>query len=141
MAELLRVARRAVVLVEPIYELASEAARERMRGHGYVRGLKQVAEKLGAQILDYRLLPYTANPLNPSGVVVIRKATGENPVMDKATAPLWQCPHTGTDLDDCGDAFFSPSTGLAYPVLRGIPLLRVEHAVVASHFSGINQNA
>lgn len=139
-AELLRVARKAVVLVEPIYELAPDAARERMRRHGYVRGLKQVAEKLGRQVLDCRLLPYTANPLNPSGVVVIQKMAGETSLQDNAAAPLWRCPHTGTGLADCGDAFFSSETGLAYPVLRGIPLLRVEHAVVASLFSGSKQH-
>lgn len=38
--ELLRVARHAVVLIEPIYELASPEAQERMRYHGYIRGLK-----------------------------------------------------------------------------------------------------
>lgn len=41
--ELMRVARRAVVLVEPIYELANSEAQARMHTHGYVRGLKETA--------------------------------------------------------------------------------------------------
>lgn len=48
--ELMRVARRAVVLIEPIYELANADAQSHMRSHGYVRGLKETAERLGAKV-------------------------------------------------------------------------------------------
>jgi hypothetical protein len=72
--ELTRVARRAVVLVEPIYELANPDAQARMRHHGYVRGLKETAERLGAKVNDYRLLDYRSNPLNPSGLILIEKS-------------------------------------------------------------------
>ncbi len=132
MAELLRVARKTVVLVEPAYELAPEAARERMRQHGYVRNLKQVAEKLGGEILDYRLLPIVGNPMNPSGVLVIQKKAGADGSIPTEDVFGWQCPHTCTKMVDQGDLFFSSESGLAYPVLRKIPLLRPEHAVVAS---------
>ena len=71
--ELMRVARRAVVLVEPVYELAGAEAQARMMKHGYVRGLKETAERLGATVRDYRLLDYCGNPLNPSGLVFIEK--------------------------------------------------------------------
>ena len=54
--ECLRVARKAVVLVEPIYELASTEAQARMRHHGYVRRLREAAEALDCEIEDYRLL-------------------------------------------------------------------------------------
>jgi uncharacterized protein YbaR (Trm112 family) len=46
---------------------------------------------------------------------------------------LWRCPLTGTALEDLGDTYYSAAAGIAYPVLRGIPLLRPEHAVMASH--------
>ena len=71
MRELMRVARRAVILFEPIYELADAEAQARMRSHGYVQGLKEAAERLGANVSGYRLLTYTANELNPSGLVLI----------------------------------------------------------------------
>lgn len=47
-SECLRIARKAVVLVEPIYELAPEAAQLRMASHGYVRNLKETAVGLWA---------------------------------------------------------------------------------------------
>lgn len=133
--ELLRVARRAVVLFEPLYELASSEAMERMRSHGYVRNLKATAERLGGRITDYRLLPHHANPLNPSGVLVIEKETDDSAEPAGSEKPggiAWRCPFSHAPMRDQGDIFFSAKSGLAYPCMRRIPLLRPEHAVVAS---------
>lgn len=127
--ELLRVARRAVVLVEPIYELAGAEARARMERHGYVRNLKGVAESLGCIVTQHRLLDFCVNPLNPSGLVCIEKAASGDPA-----SPVWRCPLTHAPLVDSGAAFASPDTGLVYPVLDGIPLLCRDHAVLASAY-------
>lgn len=127
--ELLRVARRAVVLVEPIYELAAPEAQERMAHHGYVRNLKQTAEELGYLVSDYRLLDFYVNPLNPSGVVCIEKQQ-----VNEVTQPLWRCPLTHSTLLRTSKAFMSPDTGLVYPVLDGIPMLCRDHAVLASAY-------
>ncbi len=125
--ELLRVTRRTLVLVEPSYERADEAAQARMREHGYVRALRTVLEKLGARVTRDELLPFSVNPRNPSGLLVVEK----HPVSPRR-ASGFQCPLTGAALADGGEVHFAESMGLAYPVLQGIPLLRPEHAVVAS---------
>lgn len=129
MQELLRVARRAVVLVEPIYELADPEARERMAHHGYVRNLKATVEALGCTVADHRLLDFCENPMNPSGVVSIVKAD-----VGEQTPPAWCCPLTHAPLMCSESAFSSPNTGLVYPVLDGIPLLCRDHAVLASAY-------
>lgn len=127
--ECLRVSRHAVVIIEPIYELASDPARRRMDKHRYVKGLKKAAEDLEAEVLDYRLLEYCANPLNPSGVLLL----GKRQKKDESTESIqWICPLTGAPLTDHGDLWFSGEVGIAYPVLRGIPMLRPEHAIFAS---------
>lgn len=132
-AECLRVARQAVVFVEPLYELATAEAQSRMRHHGYVRGLHETAERLGAEVIDYRLLEHTGNPLNPSGVLAVRKVSS---VCDKLVTPsvdeIWQCPLTAAKLEKTPEGFSAPDVGIAYPLLSGVPLLRAEHAVVAS---------
>ena len=74
LSELLRVTKKFLVLLEPGYEFASEAARRRMEEHGYCRGLKEVALSLGCNILEHELFPYTPNPLNPTALTVIKKA-------------------------------------------------------------------
>jgi SAM-dependent methyltransferase len=132
MQECLRVARKAVVLVEPIYELASADAQARMRHHGYVENLRETAEQLGAGVLDYRLLDYSPNPLNPSGVLCLGKAGQAERGAPGEKDPAWQCPTTGASLVAGDEFFFAPEVGLAYPVLRGVPMLRSEHAIVAS---------
>lgn len=138
-AELLRVARKAVILVEPIYELASESAQHRMTEHGYVRTLKATAERLGVTVVKYGLLPLCSNPLNPSGVVLMVKP---DPCVRKYShiSECWQCPITGVSLCDQGDLFFAEQAGIAYPVMRGVPLLRMEHGVVASKLSDTYQS-
>ncbi len=129
--ELIRVARRAVVLVEPVYELAGAEAQARMREYGYVRDLKKTAEKLGATVKDYRLLDYCSNALNPSGLLILEKPIT---TLSKSTNIQWRCPLTHSLLVAHSMGYFSPDTGIVYPVLAGIPLLRSSHAVLASSF-------
>jgi len=122
LAECLRIARHAVVLVEPLYELANPEAQQRMRNHGYVQGLKQAAEQLGAEVLDYRLLEINSNPLNSSGVLILCKRRKQN------IGPFfWQCPLTGSQLKPSDDIYYASEVGITYPILRSIPVLRPEH--------------
>jgi ubiquinone/menaquinone biosynthesis C-methylase UbiE len=130
--ECLRVARKAVVLVEPLYELASPEAQARMRHHGYVRGLREKAEQLGAKVVDHRLLEYASNPLNPTGVLSLQKSSLLSGGTIERNFSLWRCPTTGLSLEPDIDCFYAPDVGIAYPVLRGIPMLRAEHRILAS---------
>jgi len=129
-SELLRVSRKWVVLIEPMYELASSEARKRMDTHGYVKNLKGAAEKCGAKVIQHNLLKYTKNPLNPSGLLLLEKQEDKRIIKKQDTC--WKCPITGSPLSDYGDVFISEGTGIVYPVLRGIPMLRSEHAIIAS---------
>jgi ubiquinone/menaquinone biosynthesis C-methylase UbiE len=134
--ELLRVARKAVLLVEPLYELAPENAQKRMTEHGYVRNLKSTAERLGASVVEYGLLDIFSNPLNPSGVVLMVKSVTTSRRYSTNVRADWQCPLTGVPLIDQGDVFHAEQVGVVYPVMRGVPLLRAEHGVVASKLFG-----
>ena len=137
--ELLRVARKAVVLVEPCYELAPKEARQRMRKHGYVRGLKEAAESLGANVADYRLLDVCDRTLlNPSGVITLVKSGLSNGRNTERT-DIWKCPLTGSPLIEKEDYFYADTAGIAYPVLMGVPLLRPQHAIIASKINQENK--
>lgn len=130
--ECLRVARRAVVLIEPIYELANKNAQIRMEKHGYIRNLFNVATRLGVDVLDYRLLDYSPNPNNPSGVLVLIKNNNSRSSDD---GDIWMCPLTTSRLTNYNDYYYAADVGVAYPVLRGVPMLRSEHAIIASGLS------
>lgn len=129
--ELIRVAKKAVVLIEPIYELADELSKNRMNEHGYVKNLKSISEKFEVELLEYKLLDLCNNPLNPSGVIVLKKKSNEDNNFDSVNS-IFQCPLTGSKLTKMSEFYFAKDVGIAYPNLLGIPLLRQEHFVIAS---------
>jgi SAM-dependent methyltransferase len=132
--ELLRVTRRYLVLIEPLYEFAGREARSRMEHHGYIRNLVSAAHESGADVLEVRLLDYCSNPNNPSGVILLQPRLNP-PASDEpesASSFRYVCPITGAELHARSGCLFAASVGLAYPILEGVPILRPEKAIVAS---------
>jgi hypothetical protein len=128
--ELYRVAGRFLVLFEPCYELAAPAARIRMEQHGYCRGLRATAERMGCKVMEYRLIETPINPLNPTAVMVIEKGT-EAP---RALMPAFHCPSCRQRLTGTGGAYYCAAEGLAYPILNDLPCLARHNAILATHF-------
>lgn len=130
--ELFRITRKFLILLEPGYEIAGDEARRRMEAHGYCRNLKGTAESLGYRVLEHKLFPLTANPLNPTALTIIQKdATGEPP------SHILACPRFKTPLEELGGMLFSPEALLVYPVVGGIPCLRIENGIVASKYKEV----
>lgn len=129
LAELYRVAARYLVLFEPGFEFASPKARAWMESHGYCRGLGQVAERAGWKIIEHRLLGDSTNPLNPTGVLVVEKRSGDG---RSAPPAAYACPSCRGPLAAGDAAHFCAAEGLAYPTLRGIPCLARHNAILAS---------
>jgi len=127
--ELYRVAARHVVLLEPGYELAGDAERARMDQHGYCRGLAEKARALGMNVVRHELLGESANPLNPTALTLIEKDPQASPA-----SPVLACPCFGDPLEREADAYYSAASLRAYPILRGIPCLRPEKALVAARY-------
>lgn len=127
--ELYRVARRYLILLEPAYEQAGKEARQRMEAHGYCRGLESTARRLGFEVVEHKLFPLIENPLNPTALTVIAKNAG-------GTAPAnpIACPRYKTPLEEIGGLLYSPEAMVVYPVVAGIPCLRIENGIVASGY-------
>ncbi len=133
--ELYRIARKYVVLFEPAYELASPEAQERMLKHGYVTKLYESAKKLKFNILEYRLLEYTKNILNPTGIILIKKDAVKNEI------PLYICPITHTTLITYNDSLLhSKESHLSYPIIENIPCLLKENAILTSSLLSDNKD-
>lgn len=127
LAELLRVARKYVVMIEPSYEIASAEARARMDRLGYVRGLPATLKSLGHAARLVERWPHNSNPLNQAALIVVDKApTGAQ------TEPRFVSPISGCVLVERKDCWLCPEDGHAFPVIAGIPCLTVENAVLAS---------
>lgn len=133
--ELFRVARKYLILLEPGYELVCDEARKRMDLHGYCRNLKSEAESLGYKILTHELFPVSVNPLNATAITVIEKLT-----TDPMPLYVLTCPQYKNKLDLIGGMLFSEEALSVYPVLGGIPCLRKDNAIIASHYKEFYQD-
>ncbi|MBE6097691.1 MAG: methyltransferase domain-containing protein [Schwartzia succinivorans] len=131
--ELYRVAKEYVVLFEPAYELAEEEARKRMQQHGYVTALYATAKELGYNVEEYKLLGVCSNPLNPTGVMIIKKER-DGSVANKSK---YYCPLTRGPLVKIGNVYYADDAFLAYPVMNGVPCLIKEQAVVATKLNDL----
>jgi ubiquinone/menaquinone biosynthesis C-methylase UbiE len=131
LAELFRVARKRLVLFEPSYEYNSPEGRARMDSLGYARGLPAIIRALGGRIDEVQLISAPLNPLNPTYAYVVTPPGSYPKDLDSE----WICPATGLPIERFADCFWSEASGLAYPIIGGIPILREEAAILASGFA------
>jgi len=127
--ELARVARQWLVLLEPAYELAPPAAQARMEKHGYIRDLPKAIAAEGLELVEHRLFPVCANPLNPTGLYLVRIPPKPGSVGG------FLCPISRTELRPGPQAYFARSSYLAYPVLDGVPCLLAANAILATKYA------
>ena len=128
--ELYRVANKYLVLLEPAYELAGEEARKRMDRLGDVKGLSATAKKLGFEVVEHRLFDYSVNPLNPTGLTIIKKNLEKSLI----NIPL-ACPVTKKELTPIRGSYYCQESMLAYPIIDEIPCLQERNAIVATHYA------
>lgn len=129
--ELLRVARRHLILFEPSWEHANEAVRARMEEHGYVRDLPRYIQEAGGQLISVEPLPTQLNTMNPTYCYVATVADQNNPREEGALA--FQCPRSGFALQKRSNYLWSMEGGWAYPEIEGISCLRTKHGLLMSH--------
>lgn len=130
--ELYRVAREYLILLEPAYEFASLEAKARMERNGYVRNLYEVAKSLNYDVLTWELYGESANPLNPTGLMIIRKDPVESNIENYTNEIKYVCPLTRSPMEIFGNVYYSKDSMLAYPIINGVPCLLSEYAVVAT---------
>lgn len=124
--EILRVTGRYAVLFEPSFELASAEGKDRMTRLGYIKDLPSAARSLGAEIIDAIPFNESANPLNPTVAYVIRPTHGV------CNTPAITEPGTDDVLQPYDSFLFSKQSGLSYPIIQDIPILRASAAVLTS---------
>lgn len=126
-SELLRVARRALVMVEPSFEFGSKRTQERIKRNGYIRGLPSTISRLGFELCRHEKWGLDINPDNEAALLVVKK-----PEEKAAHGEGFISPISGTMLVRRPDCWFSRDDGHAFPIISGIPCLTAESAVLAS---------
>ncbi|MCB9025426.1 MAG: methyltransferase domain-containing protein [Bdellovibrionaceae bacterium] len=130
--ELIRVARKWIVLLEPSYELAGEEQRERMDKLGYVRDLPGTLERLGATVVEHKLFEIHSNPLNKTALTIAKMPIIEEYKMKTQLA--YVCPITKMPLKYINNCFFGEECLLTYPIIEGVPCLHPQNAIVTARF-------
>ena len=128
--ELFRVTVDRLVLFEPCYEINSNEGQRRMERLGYIRDLDGAARALGGTLIERRPLRNVRNPLNPTACYVIAPPAGAPRRGDAAAG--FAVPGTDLPLAPLDGFWFSNDTGLCYPTLKGIPVLKPGSAILAS---------
>jgi len=124
--ELYRVARKYVILFEPMYELVGDDAKKRMEQLAYAINLSSCVKELGYTVLDYFLFKYPANVLNPTGVIIIKK-DDDNIILNSSE---YRCPVSSTKLKKHDKHLLtSIQSHLSYPVIQDIPCLLQDNAI------------
>ncbi len=133
--ELYRITRKYLILLEPIYEFASEKGKKRMSEMGYIKNLYQTAVNLGYNVIFYKKFEYIINDLNPTGIIIIEKNKNSN----QSDSAELVCPLSHTELRQHNNCFlYSKSSLLAYPVINNVPILLSRNAIIATHLNEFN---
>lgn len=130
--ELYRVTSEYLILLEPAYEFASMEAKAHMEKNGYVRNLYQAAKSLDLDVIVWELYSEILTPLNPTGLMIIKK----HPLMSNSDEKVkdidFVCPITHEPLKILGNTYYSKECMLAYPIINDVACLISEYAVVAT---------
>jgi len=124
--ECLRISNKYVFLFEPIYELNPKKNQLRMKKFNYVRNLYKICKKLDCKIIDYRLLNFSGNPNNLTGVIILEKNDKKKNLLK------YRCLLTKSALHKKQNFFYNKINGVIYPVIKKIPILLEKSAVIAS---------
>ena len=127
--ELFRITKKKLVLFEPSYELNSEEGKARMDRLGYVRDIEGVVSKLGGKVLDITRVFDRNIPLNPTACYIIEPPIQNTKHFETVTFCV---PGTNFKLEADGQYLFSKDTGLLFPIIDGIAVLKNISAILAT---------
>lgn len=129
--ELFRVTIDKLILFEPCYEINNKEGKDRMDSLGYIKNLAQIANDLGGNIIDIIPIKNISNPLNPTVCFIIKPPTIA-PELKKNLNDTFSVPGTNKPLKKIDNFYFSTETGLCYPILKKIPILKSKCSILAT---------
>lgn len=132
--ELFRVTREKLILFEPCYEINSDEGKKRMDSLGYIKDLDLEVAKLGGRLIERLDIKNIQNPLNPTACFIIEPSQIEIS-SDINDAQLICEPLTQYQLKRIENFLYSDKTGLSYPVIKSIPILRSDCCVLTTALS------
>ena len=136
LSEIFRVTRDKIILFEPCYEINSDEGKKRMDRLGYIKDVDSALEALGGTLIDKIEMNNDLYPLNPTVCFVIEPPS--QPVVQTSfldPVNIFSVPGTNHSLEKIDDFYFSNTTGLCFPILKSIPVLKSNTAILSTALS------
>ena len=124
------------IFVEPCNLINGAKGTKRMERLGYIFNLEEKIEKLGGVILKRKDIKNNYNNLNKARILVVKPPSQKNyPNKSFSRAVELTVPGSNFELNEDGEFLYSTDTGLAFPILKDIPILLLEKAILSSQLS------
>ena len=85
--------------------------------------------------MKHNLFPVIFNPLNPTAITIISK---NGQINREIGSNSFACPKFKGPLEKIENMLFSHEALTVYPILKGIPCLRIENGILASQYNNID---
>lgn len=129
LSELIRVTNRDLILIEASYELGSKEQRTKLFNRRWNIKLLSVAKSLGHKLIKHELTPYWVDQGHHASIIHIRKNINSQKTCFKLISPL-----SKKDLQKDDTVYFCKSSGIAYPIIQGIPIFLENNGIIASKY-------
>ena len=103
-----------------------------MKKLGYIKGIEKEVIKLGGKMKSVKLIVDPSNSLNPTACYVI--SVNKKKKYGLKTIKKFTVPGSDLALDMSDNFMISKDLGLSFPVLKKIPILKNELAILSSSF-------
>lgn len=125
--EMMRVSRKAVVLLEPSYELGGVSQKMKMTSCHYVKGIKKYIDTKGVELEEYDLM--SVGPVyNRTAIYVIKCVSEDKERIDEITVD--HCPECKCKMDKKSDNYlFCKQCETVYFIYDGVPVLDKSYGV------------
>jgi len=134
-AELYRVAKHYVVLIEPSYILGNNETKKHIKDHAYCNNIIETIYSMNLDVIEHRLFDIGTYD-NQSSIIIIENKTNKK---SETTLPVtgWCCPVCTTQLTQHNGHYFCQECFLIYPVIKNIPCLLRENGILGSKYLNI----
>jgi hypothetical protein len=135
MLELFRVTADKLILFEPYYEKSSKEGKKRMDKFGYIKNIDGTIKELNGKILEKIIIKNPSNLLNPTVCFVVSPPKTNVKYKNLHKKNIFSVPGTDFNITKIDNFYFSNATGLCFPILKSIPILKSNIAILASYLS------
>jgi len=130
--ELIRVTRKKLILFEPWYENNSVEGRARMDSHGYIKDLVNRCKHYDCIVDQVSAMKNLINPLNPTACFIVTPPSEKFYKTNIKSETYLTVPGSEERLEFKDQVYFGKRSGYAFPILKGIPILKLENKIIAS---------